>query len=214
MTDSGAIIVKDANYSALEESNTSPLPGEVISADFVNDIANYFSKLQTNPNNINTLSDLRDFTQAFPLEAYPDRNTGSWGGALALGYNNTSPEFWPKYQNALQLAGEGGVLGALRRNKLDAIVLPSSLASIGPGILGSPIVTVPMGAWPVGTEVVTTPRDLVLWAPGVPMGLSFLGDFWSEEALIGMAYAYEQKSLKRKTLSRYIEPKTELKDVV
>ncbi|OAT01640.1 amidase [Blastomyces dermatitidis ER-3] len=214
MTDSGAIIVKDANYSALEESNTSPLPGEVISADFVNDIANYFSKLQTNPNNINTLSDLRDFTQAFPLEAYPDRNTGSWDGALALGYNNTSPEFWPKYQNALQLAGEGGVLGALRRNKLDAIVLPSSLASIGPGILGSPIVTVPMGAWPVGTEVVTTPRDLVLWAPGVPMGLSFLGDFWSEEALIGMAYAYEQKSLKRKTLSRYIEPKTELKDVV
>ncbi|OJD26909.1 hypothetical protein ACJ73_01701 [Blastomyces percursus] len=186
MTDSGAIIV---NCSALEESNTSPLRWEVISADFVNDLANYFSKLKTNPNNINTLSDLRNFTQAFPLDAYPDRDTGSRDGALALGYNITSPEFWPKYQKA-------------------------RLASIGSGILGSPIVTVPMGAWPAGTEVVSPPRDLVIRAPEITMGLSFLGDFWSEATLIVMAYAYEQQSLKRRTLSRYIEPKTELKDVV
>ncbi|PGH33005.1 hypothetical protein GX50_04220 [[Emmonsia] crescens] len=213
LVDSGAIIVKGANYSALKEFNDSPLPPQIIYADFVSDLAGYLSKLQTNPNNINTLPDLRDFTQTFPLEAFPDRDTLAWDDALALGFNNTSPKFWPAYQEIVRLAGEGGIFGALRKDNLDAIILPTSVAALGSGVVGAPIVTVPMGAWPADTEVVTGPRSLVPIAPGIPMGLSFLGDLWSEEALIGMAYAYEQKSLNRKKLSRYIEPRTELRDI-
>ncbi|EER37276.1 amidase [Histoplasma capsulatum H143] len=214
LADSGAIIVRDANYSAYEEFMTSPLPVQILYADLINGIANYCSELKTNPNNIHNLSDLRHFVQTFPLEDYPDRDTRSWDEALRIGVNNTSPEFWPIYQKLLQMVGEGGVLGALRRNNLDAIVLPSNVSPLASGMAGTPMVTVPMSVWPVDTKVVTSPRDLVLSAPGMPMGLSFMGDLWSEETLIGMAYAYEQKSLKRGTLSRYVEPKTELKDVL
>ncbi|OAX85033.1 hypothetical protein ACJ72_00593 [Emergomyces africanus] len=213
LADSGATIVKDANYSSFKEFWESPLPVQILYADLISDLASYLSKLQTNPNNIHSLSDLRDFTQKFPLEEFPDRDTRSWDAALALGFNNTSPEFWPAYQELVRLAGEGGIFGALRRDKLDAIILPSMLAAFGSAVVGAPIVTVPMGAFPADTEVVTVPRDLVSIAPGIPMGISFVGNLWSEETLIGIAYAFEQKTEHRGKLSRYIEPKTELKDV-
>ncbi|OJD20031.1 hypothetical protein AJ78_00047 [Emergomyces pasteurianus Ep9510] len=213
LANSGATIVKDANYSSFKEFWESPLSGEILYADLISDLASYLSKLQTNPNNIHSLADLRDFTQKFPLEDFPDRDTRSWDAALALGVNNTSPEFWPAYQKLVRLAGEGGIFGALRRNNLDAVVLPSMLAAFGSAVVGAPIVTVPMGAYPADTKVVTVPRDLVSIAPGIPMGISFVGNLWSEETLIGMAYAYEQKTQNRRKLSRYIEPKTELKDV-
>ena len=47
-------------------------------------------------------------------------------------------------------------------------------------------------------------------APGIPFGISFLGKKWSEETLIEIAYAFEQKSLVRRKLKRYIEPTKEL----
>jgi amidase len=53
-------------------------------------------------------------------------------------------------------------------------------------------------------------------APGLPFGLSFLGTAYSEFDLIGMAYAYEQKTrtrLAKKAFPAAI-PKTQLKDVM
>ncbi|PGH13756.1 hypothetical protein AJ79_03455 [Helicocarpus griseus UAMH5409] len=214
LTEAGATIIENANFTALEEFNSSPSSVNVVKADFVSDIASFFSDLATNPNKIANLPELRDFTQSFSLEAFPDRDTARWDDALNLGFNNTSPKFWPIYQEAVRLAGEGGIIGALHRNKLDAVILPSSFAASVPAVVGSPIITVPMGAWPPGTEVEVGKRGLVNVAPGVPMGLSFLGDLWSEESLIGMAYAYEQRSLNRGKLKRYIQPKTELQDVL
>ena len=52
--------------------------------------------------------------------------------------------------------------------------------------------------------------EVVMDGPGFPMGLSFIGDLWSEEELIGMAYAYEQRSRVRGTLGRVVQPRTEL----
>lgn len=53
-------------------------------------------------------------------------------------------------------------------------------------------------------------------APGVPIGLSFLGTAFSEFELIGLAYAYEQATgtrLKRKAYKDAI-PVTQLGDVI
>ncbi len=99
---------------------------------------------------------------------------------------------------AARLAGKEGIDRMLADNKVVAIVAPtggpawttdlvtgdhflgssSSLAAVA----GYPHITVPMG------EV----RDL-------PVGLSFFGPAWSEATLIGLAYAYEQRTNARQT---------------
>ena len=58
--------------------------------------------------------------------------------------------------------------------------------------------------------------ETVYPAPGVPIGLSFLGTAWSEYALIGFAYAYEQHTLTRLARRAYEEaiPATQLADVL
>jgi amidase len=45
-------------------------------------------------------------------------------------------------------------------------------------------------------------------------GFSFLGAKFSEAKLIGMAYAFEQRTKARDKMQPYIVPKTELEDVV
>lgn len=211
----GATIVEDTNFTAFDVYTKSNVPDSVLYADFISDIAKYLAGLKTNPNDLHDLADIRRFTQNFPSEDYPDRDTGIWDSALAANITNTSPAFWPLYQQNLYFGGEGGVLGALERHNLDAVILPTSFAASIPALVGSPVVTVPLGAYPADTPVKYNGRgDLVQVAPRIPFGISFLGAKWSEEALIGMAYAFEQRTLVREKLERYIAPQTELVDNV
>ncbi|KKK26510.1 hypothetical protein ARAM_001004 [Aspergillus rambellii] len=176
----GATIVEDANFTAYNAFLQSQAPSIVVAADFLSSLPR--------------LEDIRHFTMHSSLEDYPSRDTGLWDLVLLARVNNTSPEFWSLYQQALRFGEEGGLLGALSRNKLDAVILPSYLASSIPGIIGSPIITVPFGAFPKATAVRYNSRaNLVQEAPGIPLGISFLGAKWSEETLIAMAYAFEQQ---------------------
>lgn len=209
----GATIVEDANFTAYEEFTNSDTYGEMTALDFISNIANYLSSLKTNPNKLYSLNDIRNFTQHEPLEDYPDRDTHLWDLALFVGLNNTSPEFWLMYQEVLRIGGDGGILGALDRQNLDAVILPTAVAPGIPAMVGSPAITVPLGVLPEGTPEFKD-RGVVYSAPGIPFGISFLGAKWSEEQLIGMAYAFEQRTLRRDQLRRIIEPKTELRDVL
>ncbi|WEW56772.1 amidase [Emydomyces testavorans] len=212
MEKAGATIVRNTNYTAYSEFASSDIPLKVLLADFLGDIAKYFSQLKLNPQNLHTLEDARKFTQSFRLEEYPSRNTELWDQAIEQGFNNTSPNFWPLYQKNLYFGGEGGVLGAIARHRLDAVVLPSDPAYPIPAVVGSPVVTVPLGAYPQNQQVRHDQRgELVDVGPGIPFGVSFMGKHWTEESLIGMAYAFEQTTKIRGGLKRYIEPKTELK---
>lgn len=56
--------------------------------------------------------------------------------------------------------------------------------------------------------------NLVAQAPNVPFGLSFMGPLFGEEALIGYAYAYEQRTRHRDDVQPYIMPRTEIWDVL
>lgn len=210
----GAIIVDNANFTAWETYLDSPVPKRVLCADFISNLASYLSNLETNPNNLHTLQDIRTFTQQSPPENYPSLNTSVWDDALEAGINNTSPEFEPLYQQNLYFGGEGGVLGAIARHDLDAVILPTSVSPEIPALVGTPVITVPLGGMPDRTEVKYNSRgDLVDVAPGVPFGISFLGKMWSEEALIGKAYAFEQRTNARAKLRHYIEPSIELGSV-
>lgn len=211
----GATVVDNITlpgYDILAQAN---FPNIVLEADFNTDLAKYFAELTYNPNNLKTVSDLRNFTQGFPLEDYPERDTDVWDDAIALGYGNTSPEFWSNYTADLFYAGPLGITGALTNFSLDALVVPTDFAPFLPALIGAPVVTVPLGALPPNTTVQQNGfGNLNASAPNLPFGFSFMGARFDEFNLIGLAYAFEQRTLVRNTIKPYIEPTTELVDVV
>ncbi|KAL5117324.1 hypothetical protein ACEQ8H_004769 [Pleosporales sp. CAS-2024a] len=208
----GAIIVDNTNYTAYDAYLNSTAENTVLAADFGPNLAAYLAQLTYNPNNVSTLADITHFTQNDPLEDYPDRDTAEFDAALALNMtnNNTWPEFWAAYQMDLYFGGPGGLMGALDTYQLDAVVLPTDSSPSISAIVGGPVITVPLGAYPANTTVQTTSRRLVETAPNVPFGISFAGRKWSEETLVGLAYAFEQRTLVRRKVKPYLVPKTEL----
>jgi amidase len=170
MKDAGAIIVDNVDFSAMTAFLGSNAPNEVLNADFISGLAHYLGSLTSNPSNLQSLTDVRAFTQSSPLEEYPDRNTAAWDEALDLqGYNNTDPRFWGAYQENLFFGGEGGLLGALQRNNLDAIILPSNIAYRFAAIVGAPVVTVPLGVYPSDAPLIpNNRRNLVSSGPNIP----------------------------------------------
>jgi amidase len=167
----GATIVDNTNITAyaLDQYLNSNVSLIVLGADFVSDLPNsYLSKLTTNPNKVFSLQEVSDFTHRFPQEDYPDRDTAVFDLSLALGFNNTSPEFWPYYQNNLLVAGPEGILGALKNHTLDALILPTDYSPGLPALVGTPVVTVPMGFYPYDTPVQKNSRGLVEVAPNLP----------------------------------------------
>ena len=214
----GATVVDNTNITAyaLATYNNGSTETIVLDADFVTDLpGEYLSMLSYNPENVHNLEDVRNFTQHFPPEDYPDRDTGVWDESLALGYGNTDPRFWAAYQTNLEIAGPEGILGLLTNYSLDALILPTNFSPGLPALAGLPVVTVPLGFYPADEPVVRNMRGtLVETGPNIPFGLSFLGAAWSEAALIGYAYAYEQRTLTRNKVQPYLVPTTELVDVV
>ena len=113
------------------------------------------------------------------------------------------------------LAGPLGVTGALKNHSLDALLLPTEFSPNFPALIGSPVITVPLGCYNASTRVITNGfGNLNAIAPNLPFGISFMGPKFSEELLIGLAYAFEQRTLVRNTVIPYIQPTTELADVV
>jgi len=213
----GATVVENTNYTAYAEYVQSNAETVVLDGDFVPNLAHYLSQLTYNPNNVTTLEDVRVFTQHFPAEDYPDRDTAEFDSSIAqaMNYSNTDIEFWTAYQKDLYLGGAGGILGALANYSLDAVVVPSFTASGISAIIGGPVVTIPLGAYPANTTVLTNQRgDLNATAPNIPFGISFSGALWSEESLIGFAYAFEQRTMVREKVKPYLMPGIEIENVV
>ncbi|KAK8102714.1 glutamyl-tRNA(Gln) amidotransferase subunit A [Apiospora sp. TS-2023a] len=211
----GAEIVDNLHLEGGDALAKSNFENIVLMADFVTDVANYFSELTVNPYNITSLAELQKFTQGTPTEDWPERDTQIWQDALDLGYDNTSPEFWSNYTADLYYGGLLGITGAIKNMSLDALIMPTTFSSMLPAIIGAPIVTVPLGRHPDNTTVVANQfGTLNATGPNLPFGLAFLGEHFSEEKLISMAYAFEQRTKVRNTIKPYIEPKTELVDIV
>ncbi|MCJ1399661.1 hypothetical protein MMC11_002863 [Xylographa trunciseda] len=214
----GATVIDNLNITAyaLDQYLNGNASGIVLDADFVSDLPKeYLSKLVKNPTNVHNLEDVRNFTQHFMQEDYPDRDTGVWDQSLALGFNNTDPRFWAAYQINLQTAGPQGILGLIANYSLDALILPTDFSPGLPALVGTPVVTVPMGFYPSNTTIIMNQRgDLVETGPNIPFGLSFIGTAFSEASLISYAYAYEQRTMVRNQVQPFIVPNTELANVV
>jgi len=106
-------------------------------------------------------------------------------------------EYRDALANDLRYSREEGIDQVLREHKLDALVAPTGgpawltdyingdhyggSFSTPAAVAGYPHITVPAG-----------------YTRGLPVGISFVGTAWTEASLIGMAYAYEQASKRRR----------------
>jgi amidase len=210
----GATIVNvtfPAAYEMLTGNTTMLVP----SADFLSNLAAYLAELTANPNDIHSLADLRAWTRnAGDREGYPEHNTAGWDEVLDVqGWNNTDPRFWPAYQHNLEISGPGGLLGALDRHNLSAVMLPTSMSLRWAALPGAPVITVPFGFYPTDTPVFRYTPDMTFVGPKIPFGMSFLGRLWGEEELFALAHSFELKTGARGKVKPWIVPNIEIGDI-
>lgn len=211
LVSSGAIIVTANFTSGLDLAGTDAM-ALTAWADLNINLSQYLAELTENPNDIHSLADIQAKTSTHPLEQYPRYNTIGFDMAITQGWNNTDPRYWPAHEELQRICGSEGIYGAMDSHQLDALVMPSSIASPFPAFIGAPIVGVPMGHYPEST----TPRkdesgELISHGPRIPMGLSFLGRRWEEAKLIGLAYSYEQHTnVRQRDVKRVIQPTIEI----
>lgn len=221
----GAEIVDSANFTSVAVDTflygfaTAKVTNETIScaSGFNSGIPEYFGQLTYNPHNITSVEDLANFTKTDPREDYPDRNIVAWEGAIAIGYGADDERAIAVHQDCLDADEQGGVTGVIRDLNLDALIIPTDYSPTWASTPGLPGISVPLGVYPADTPVIAGRRELVDVAPGIPYGVSFLGQRWSEEKLIGIAHVFEQATLYRNQIvldSNAIIPSLEIQDVL
>jgi amidase len=170
----GAKIVDNANFLEADEFKklNQQVKGIVRSSEFRQDIVRYLETLATNPNNIKSAEDIIEFTKAFPPEQYPDKDIGKFLWTQVEGIDVNGERYRHMLEQEIFFGGEGGILGALGKFKIDCFVVPS-YAGIGPDLaakMGFPELSVPLGFYPEGTPINYDADEphLVRVAPGTP----------------------------------------------
>lgn len=109
----------------------------------------------------------------------------------------TDPAYIKARDTARRLAGKDGLIAALDKDKLDAVIVPSlSPAWPTDHVLGDHFVGAGYGMAAVaGTPSITVPMGD---SQGLPLGVTFMGRAYSEGELIGLAFALEQATKARK----------------
>lgn len=183
----------------------------VTAADMVANMAEYLGQLTSNPSGVRSLADIRDQSQSCGKEGYPEKNTFYFDKVLKHGWDNKCPEFQSALDTLREIGGPRGLIGALDSQDLVAAVMPTSFAPEWTALLGAPMISVPMGYYPETAKPLRLADGIIQVGPGVPVGLSFMGRLWSDAELIGLGYAYEQRTKYRdQVVSRVIQPSAEL----
>ncbi|KII91546.1 hypothetical protein PLICRDRAFT_135820 [Plicaturopsis crispa FD-325 SS-3] len=215
----GATVVDPADLPSADEISVSNNETIVNDIDFKIQLNAYYAALIQNPTGVRSLADLIEFNDANKAEEEP---AGFEDQSILIeseatdGFNST---FFAALSSDKDLGATRGIDAALQMHNLDALVLPApGFTTVPAAIAGYPIVTVPLGFYPDNQTVVPQSAGplTVYPAPGVPIGLSFLGTAFSEFELVGLAFAYEQKTmtrLERRAFPAAI-PTTQLKDVI
>jgi amidase len=189
----GAVIVDPADIPTADQVDGCEF--DVLLYEFKADLNAYLSALPPSAR-VHSLKEVIAFN-----EAHKEREMPYFGQEIMVMAESKGPLTSPEYRKALTtcrtLARTRGLDATLDKFKLDAIVAPTGspawlidhvngdhflgASSTLPAVAGYPNITVPVG------EVL-----------GLPVGMSFMGRAWSEAKLIGLAYAYEQATTKRR----------------
>jgi amidase len=225
----GAHIVEDANFLAAEEYEALPDSDKsvVIHADFKLSLANYLKSLETNPNNLHSLQDLIDYTKTHAGEEYPARNVAQFDSAQSIDVE--SQEYKDIAAREQYIAGDGGIIGVLKRHNVDvlAVPTPADIAVAFSAIAGTPVISIPLGFLPADTPVKKDSKsDLISSGPNFPyvvasirqaslmiyrFPICFFAAHYEEQILIRIAHAFERLTSVRNNVQPYMVPKTELR---
>jgi amidase len=183
MREQGAELVDDIE---LDTSNASDLEYEVLLYEFKADLPAYLARSEAP---IRTLDEIIAFNEAHPEEVMP------WFGQDILIAANDKGDLDSKgYREALadsKRIVQQALDDAFEKHSLDALIAITN----GPAWKTDHVVgdhfSIGSSSYAAisGYPNVTVPAGFVL---NLPVGLSFIGRPWSEQSLIGIAYAYEQ----------------------
>jgi amidase len=189
----GAVLVDPADIPSSSQLEEAEL--EVLLYEFKADLNAYLAGRGPRVA-VRTLADLIAFNEAHATEELP-----YFGQDLLVKAQAKGPLTTPAYLKALEkskrLAGKDGLDAALRRHRLDAIVAPtggpawvidlvngdhfSGGSSTHPAVAGYPNISVPAG-----------------FIRGLPVGISFMGQAWSEPTLLKLASSFEHATRHRR----------------
>lgn len=218
----GATVVDPADLPSADEIGLGETTGRnnesfVLDVDFKIQLNQYFAGLLKNPSGVRTLADLIAFDNANPAEEEPKGFQSQSTLIAAEATTGRNATYTASLAADHELGRTQGIDAALKQFNLDALLLPApGIATVPAAIAGYPIVTVPLGFYPDNVTIGSAGPLTVYPAPGVPLGLSFLGTAFDEFNLITLAFAYEQAThtrLARKAFPAAI-PSTQLSDIV
>jgi amidase len=185
----GAVVVDPAdvpNVDKFERSET-----EVLSYEFKADLNKYLASVNGTVH-VRSLEDVIEFNEENSHRVMP-----YFGQELMLAAQEKKTLRDKKYRDALaknlRLTRKEGIDAAMRKHKLDALIVPSGAparlidlvngdASNWDGESTSPAAV-------AGYPHITVPAGFIF---GLPVGISFFAQAWQEPTLIKFAYAFEQ----------------------
>lgn len=200
--DAGAEVIDPADIPTVEDERMGASEVVIMETEFKHGVAAYLATrvgVDADLPQPRTLADLIRFN-----EAHAERELALFGQERFERSQARGPLDGEEYVEALatgrRLAGAEGLDAVLDEHGLDALIAPTG----GPAwpldpeagdavhggssrcaaVAGYPLVTVPAGFVPQGTER-GAGKDL-------PIGLTFMGRAWSEATLIRLAYAFER----------------------
>jgi amidase len=198
LKDRGAVIVDPADIATAGQFDDAEY--EVLLYEFKADLEAYLRGLPAGAR-ARTLNDLIAFNRAHAAEEMPYFGQEIFEQAAKKG-PLSSAAYRTARDKCRLLARTKGLDATFSTHRLDALVAPTQgppgLIDLVNGDSGGGSSTSPCAV--AGYPAITVPMG---YAFGLPLGLTFMGRAWSEPALIGFAYAFEQATKVRRA-PRYL----------
>ncbi len=189
----GAVLVDPVTLPAIETIGDAELT--VLLYELKADLAVYLKRLGPDAP-VKSLADVITFNQKNASREMAWFGQDLFEKAQAKG-PLTDVEYLDARAKCLRIARTEGIEAVMREQKLDALIAPTGGPAwridtvIGDHFVGSS--TTPAAV--AGTPAITVPAAMLR---GLPLGLTFFGNAWSEAKLLGLAYAFEQATKARR----------------
>lgn len=188
----GAVIVDPANIPTAGKVDDDEY--EVLLYEFKDGLRRYLAEVDTP---IKSLADMIAYNKA-----HANEELRYFGQEIFLKAEQKGPLSSPAYRKALarsqMMARAQGIDATMKKYRLDAFIAPTmapppliDLVSGDPGFPGGATTLPAVSGYPH----ITVPGGYIF---GVPIGISFFAEKWSESKLLRIAYAFEQATHHRK----------------
>ena len=194
----GAVLVDPVTLPAIDTIGEAELT--VLLYELKTDLAAYLKRLGPDAP-VKSLADVIAFNQKNASREMAWFGQDLFEKAQAKGPLSDA-EYLDARAKCLRIARTEGIEAVMREHKLDALIAPTGGPAwridtvIGDHFVGSS--TTPAAV--AGTPAITVPAAMLR---GLPLGLTFFGNAWSEAKLLGLAYAFEQVTKARRA-PRYV----------